>query len=175
VARRRIRLRGQNVVGVRSLFRQHICDLDHTSATDGPPATNQSPWRPSGPGGVRRRSKASQGECGLWQGLRSFQRRSLCPLSAQLRRPRPRPATAGLRRFRPSAVCMRQPFVNGLPKGSCLTLCYCSRSVPNGSAAQQRMPSYAATPDSLPSSGPVRHYHLAIFRSRTGRRSDSEG
>ena len=28
---------------------------------------------------------------------------------------------------------------------------------------QQRMPSYAATPDSLPSSGPVRHYHLAIF------------
>src|SRR5271165_5967129 len=40
---------------------------------------------------------------------------------------------------------------------------------------QQRMPSYAATPDSLPSSGPVRHYHLAIFRSRTGPRSDSEG
>jgi hypothetical protein len=28
-----------------------------------------------------------------------------------------------------------QPFVDGLPKGSCPTLCYCSRSVPNGSAA----------------------------------------
>ena len=61
-----------------------------------------------------------------------------------------------------AALRKRQRFVDGLPKGSCPTLCYCSRSVPNGSAAQRRM-LYAATPVSLPSSGPVRHYHLAIF------------
>src|SRR5271165_1170523 len=95
--------------------------------------------------------------------------------SPRVRRPPPRSATAALRRHQPSGPRKRQPFVDGLPKGSCPTLCYCSRSVPNGSAAP------TADAELCGDTGltavvraratlPPRH-----LRSRTGRRSDSEG